>query len=174
MTPKWNKLLFAVSSLLLTIVALYGWNLVPWHLAYNLTESLPTGLYFANYKFDSLSRNSLACFKYRSPEWAKGRYLYDGAQVCKVVLGLPGDVVNQEGEELYLLHNNTKTSLGKLKDADSAGRVVPHLTWSNVTIPSGSYYLGSTRTPESFDSRYLGLINRPDIVAQIHPVLTSK
>lgn len=167
-----KKLAYSLFALAMGVVLVYGMDLLPWKLAFNRTESLPLGIYFSNSNVKDFSRGSLACFTYHAPDWAKGRYLPEGSQICKEVVGLPGDQVEQTGRELFLLHNGKRESLGTMLPSDSQGRTVPLLEWGRKTIPAGQFYLGSTRVTKSFDSRYLGLINQRDITARIYPVLT--
>jgi conjugative transfer signal peptidase TraF len=154
-------------------LGLYASELSPWFIAYNRTDSIPEGLYLAHRGASTLTRGQLVCFRYHEPAWAAGRYLPNGAQVCKEVLGLPGDTVTQAGQHLQLARTGGGTeSLGDLLSADSKGRVVPSQSWGKTVIPAGQYYLGSTRITTSFDSRYLGLIDKADVLERIYPLYT--
>ena len=166
------KKIYACLVTCFLFLGLYATNLSPWRLGYNRTDSLPLGLYLAHRAPQALERGDYVCFRYREPSWAVGRYLPDGAQLCKEVLGLPGDTVLQEQNALYLVHGGKRAPLGSLLSADSKGRAVPVQSWGTTVIPPGQFYLGSTRIPTSFDSRYLGLISQSDILARIYPLLT--
>lgn len=153
-------------------LGIYAGNLFPWALQYNRTDSEPKGFYLAHRHVSEVTRGELVCFKYRPPDWALGRYLPPGAQICKQVLGLPGDTVRQSGMHLSLEHDGSTTDLGEMLTADSKGRSVHPLPWGVTAIPPGKYYLGSTRIMTSFDSRYLGLIDKSDVIEQIYPLYT--
>jgi conjugative transfer signal peptidase TraF len=151
----------------------YASEISPWFLAWNRTDSIPEGLYLAHRGAVTLTRGQLVCFRYREPAWAVGRYLPNGAQICKEVLGLPGDTVKQQGVHLQLARaDGGAESLGDLLPADSKGRSVPPQSWGRTLIPQNRYYLGSTRIPASFDSRYLGLIDKADVLERIYPLYT--
>ena len=162
-------LAFIIPALFL---AAYGVKVLPWTIAYNRTDSLPLGLYLERMNPPPLERGQLACFRYQEPRWAAGRYLPNGAQICKEVLGLPGDSIRQESEKLTLAHDGETVSLGTLLPADSKGRPIPPMQWGTTVIPAGKYYLGSTRIVTSFDSRYLGLVDQGDVVGRIYPLYT--
>ncbi|MBC8737237.1 hypothetical protein F6X40_10500 [Paraburkholderia sp. UCT31] len=163
--------LWPVTLALTLITAVYGFDVVPWRLAVNRTESLPLGLYFANRNVSNIGKGQLICFVYREPNWARGRYLPSGSHICKEVLGVPGDIITARGLSLFAQHGAETTYLGDMREADSAGRPVPLPNWSHVVIPPGSYYLGSTRSPKSFDSRYLGLVTTTEIAERIYPLI---
>jgi conjugative transfer signal peptidase TraF len=144
---------------------------------WNKTESLPVGLYLS-YAHDAtvpLSRGELACVPYERPDWAIGNYLYPGELLCKRVMGVPGDVVNSRPNGMNeLCHDGKCEEIGKPLEHDSAGRPMQHITWTSEVIPAGMYYLGSTRRPNSMDSRYLGLMPQAKVVKTIRPVWTEQ
>lgn len=145
--------------------------------AWNKTESLPIGLYLstAHDAYAPLSRGQLACAPYERPTWAKGNYMYPGELFCKRVLGVPGDIVNTRPDGTNeICHNGKCEEVGKPLTKDSAGRPMEHITWTSQVIPSGMYYLGSTRRPNSMDSRYLGLIAQDKIAKTLRPVWTEQ
>jgi type IV secretory pathway protease TraF len=144
--------------------------------AWNRTDSLPKGLYLAT-RFDGgiLARGQIACFPYEAPSWAKTSYLYKGEILCKRVLGLPGDILTTLSTGTnQVCHDGHCESLGKLLSHDSKGRAVEHPVWDGTVIPQGAYYLGSTRRPNSLDSRYLGLVQKTKIVKTLIPLLVEQ
>ena len=150
--------------------------LAPAGLTWNRSESLPRGLYSFTKAEGSLQRGQLVCFAYQAPEWAKARHYFpEGALLCKEVLGLPGDRVRVEGGEVTVCPGAGAAcrSGGHVRTQDSQGRPVPAVLQPGV-VPEGALYLGATRRPNSFDSRYLGLIPRPRVVRVITPVWTEK
>lgn len=140
------------------------------------SESLPLGLYLATrYEGGPLARGQLACFPYENPSWAKKKYLYKGEIVCKYILGVPGDVLTTLPTDIHqVCHKNQCTGLGLILRHDANGRAVDHPVWTHFTIPEQTYYLGSTRRPNSLDSRYLGLIHRNKIVKTLVPLLVEQ
>lgn len=160
-----------VGLLTLLLLALgYGALDLPWRVAFNRTESLPLGLYLVQRGVGTVQRGDTVCFAYREPAWARGRYLPDGSHICKEVLGLPGDQIDQDGDRLLLRHDGQTTALGQLLHQDSRGRPVPEVHWGHAVISPDHYYLGSLRVGRSFDSRYLGLVARNDLLERISPL----
>lgn len=167
-----KKSAYAVLSLAFLFLFLYASNLSPWRIGYNRTESIPLGFYVAVKMRGLPARGDTVCFKFREPAWAARRYLPDGAQICKEVLGLPGDTIRQTGDGLALEYGGSWMSLGTILHQDSKGRPVPPQNWGVTQIPPGKYYLGSLRIRTSFDSRYLGLVERSDILERVYPIFT--
>lgn len=150
---------------------------LPYGLSWVKTDSIPKGLYLSHARAQSasLQRGEIACFTYTPPEWAKSRrYMYPGELLCKQVLGLPGDVLTTKATgENIVCHDGQCDSLGFILPTDSRGRPVEHPVWKEHRIPEGSYYLGATRRPNSFDSRYLGLVPENIIIKTLVPLLVE-
>ena len=148
----------------------------PIGLAWNRTTSLPSGLYLARTLTSGapLARGDLACFTYTPPAWAKGRYYHQGEILCKRIFGVPGDTITTVGSEHHICHDGECTSSGTILNVDTAGRPAEHPVWNNYTLAPGEYYFGSKKVPNSYDSRYLGLISRNIIVKTIVPLLVEK
>lgn len=145
--------------------------------AWNKTGSLPIGLYISTaYKGEKpLARGDLACIPYDRPPWAVGQYMYPGELLCKKVLGIPGDVINSRPDTTNeVCYSGQCHELGKPLVRDSAGHPMQHFTWKNEVIPPNTYYLGSTRRPNSMDSRYLGLVPQTQVVKTIRPLWTEQ
>lgn len=144
---------------------------------WNRSESLPIGLYLttAYNGTKPLSRGDLVCVPYERPAWAIGNYLYPGELLCKRVMGVPGDVIATRADGMNeVCHQGTCEPLGKPLSKDSFGFPMQHITWNNEVIPVGMYYLGSTRRPNSIDSRYLGLFPQSKIAKTLRPVWTEQ
>jgi len=159
-------------GLLLIFAIVYGTGLTPWRVSFNRTESLPLGFYLVSDNVGLLKRGQAVCFRYVEPDWAKGRYLPPGSFICKEVLGLPGDSVISAPHELILRAPDGAHALHlPLLEHDRKGKVLEHPEWApKQQVPDGSLFLGSVRVPNSFDSRYLGFINRSAVVNTITPL----
>ncbi len=145
----------------------------PYGLSYNPSPSLPLGLYWDTPVPRELHRGELACFPYVPPVWAAARdYLPPAAQICKIVMGVAGDHILRNGRSIFICHQGSCISGGLILKADSKGRPAVPAALPSV-IPAGEYYMGSTRVPNSFDSRYLGLIPYSSMTRAIHPVITE-
>lgn len=142
----------------------------PYGISFNPSPSLPMGVYWDGPVPHKLHRNELACFSYAPPAWAFSRHYYSvGTQICKWVLGLPGDRIVKNGRTMHICHGDKCVFAGVILKTDSEGRPAYAASFPSV-IPEGEYYFGSTRVPNSYDSRYLGLIDYRDVTRVIHPL----
>ena len=140
---------------------------------FNHSASLPRGLYWYVSAPRELRRGTLACFEYVAPAWAESRHYFPaGAQLCKVVLGLPGDRVVRNGSQVSVCGPAECHFVGRLLSTDSHGRKAVAADLPAV-IPPRKFYLGSNRVLNSFDSRYLGLIDQAAITRVIYPLVTE-
>lgn len=121
-------------------------------LAWNLTDSLPRGLYL---RLPQGSPNKGDIVAFQVPQKVRRmvfdrRYLPPRAQLFKRVIAVTGDrVCTREGR--YSVNDET---IGKVLDVDTRGDPLPVHRFCGV-VPPGHYYVGS-RSPRSFDSRYFG------------------
>lgn len=145
----------------------------PFGINWNITPSIPKGVYLSvKYKGQILNKGDFVCFKYSSPSWAKDRkYLNEGFQLCKQIIGMSGDSLffNKEAKTLQV----GGTSI-KLIEKDTRGRPLPSDTFTEglSNIGPGMLFLKGVDDPKSLDSRYLGLINQREIVKIIIPLIT--
>jgi len=145
----------------------------PIGLSYNHSKSLPRGIYWHRPVARPLHRGQLVCFPFVAPEWVKTRrYFPEGTLLCKSVLGLPGDRIVRSGSETTICEIDSCLSAGASLAHDSQGRPLPELDLPSI-IPPGRLFLSSTRVPNSFDSRYLGLIAESALVHETHPLITE-
>jgi type IV secretory pathway protease TraF len=139
------------------------------------TASVPKGWYASKtYDRTPLARGQGVCFRVTPTGWIAERgYFRPGESVCKLVLGVPGDEIRPQGDELTVCHAGSCRSVGKVLPADSRGRASVSAFPAPVVIPEGKYYLGSTHHPRSFDSRYLGLVDASAISVRTWPLWTD-
>ena len=123
---------------------------------------------------------------------------YDGTRLVKRVVGLPGDAVELQDEQLII---NGKTidyaPLGpeisaqlsgteqeqsqfateKLLAHNHAVMMIPSLpakrSFGPVTVPEGHYFMMGDNRDNSFDSRYFGTVERKRIVGKATGVVMS-
>lgn len=161
----------ALAAVVLTLVVS---PIVP---AWNRSESIPKGLYLATDAGadTTLVRGQLACFPYENPVWVRKPYLYRGEILCKYVMGLPGDVIKTAADgSNQVCRAGQCTNVGTALKRDSRGDTVTPPVFQGAVIPDNTYYMGSTRRPNSLDSRYLGLIPKNKIVKTLVPVLVQQ
>lgn len=149
---------------------------IPFSFVWNRTPSIPMGLYFAKERQgEAIERGQLACFAFKTPDWAQGRkYFPDGAKLCKPVVGMPGDTIVREGNEIQVRTPGGRVlTAGKLAATDSKGRPLPQdVLTPGQTIPFGMYLLAAPRHATSSDSRYLGLISLDRLSHRVWPLIT--
>lgn len=171
---KHSRSLVAAAALAAVVLVLALSPVLP---AVNRSESLPMGLYLATATSEKteLVRGQLACFPYENPAWARRPYLYKGEILCKYVMGVPGDIVTVGADgSNQICHAGKCQNVGTPLKRDSRGDEVQHPVFKDEVILAGSYYMGSTRRPNSLDSRYLGLIPKNKIVKTLVPVLVQQ
>lgn len=136
----------------------------PFRLTINRTDSEPLGIYLIhlNVAPADLAHGELLAFHYRRP-WPVPPYTTypTGAVFLKRVTGLPGDIVNTKGRCEYV---NGKPEGCALKVTKS-GTLIPHFAvFHHQTIPPDHFYLSSTLVPNSYDSRYFGLVSNEQVI----------
>lgn len=148
----------------------------PYSLVYNVTPSIPKGFYKATVvKPTELVRGDLACFPYSAPQWAKDRaYLPEGMELCKPLVGLPGDRIEREGDRIFLItpQSTKRQLLATVSPVDSKGRAMPLDALPEGTLSATQFVFISNRVPNSYDSRYYGVIPTHIVRTRITPLYT--
>ena len=170
----------------------------PWRLVWNSTPSEPRGLYLVHVTgpipVSRLPYGTLVQFHYRCPlipaRVTRGplagitrltcldRHVApypDGTPFIKRVEGKPGDMLTTyRGCMTIRRRDGTVRALGCALRRAPDGRPVPyHMHWNDTRISRGRFYAGSTRVPQSYDSRYFGLVKRQQIIGTVQPVWTT-
>jgi len=140
----------------------------PYRLIINYTASEPEGLYLLHWLgADALRRGELVSFRYEAP-WPILPYTTypNGAGFLKRIAGVPGDRVQSKGGHYVLTTPDGDTqSLGTALTQTPSGVPVPYRAhYRGATIPVGRYYMAGDGNPDSYDSRYYGLISRSRII----------
>ena len=166
------RVIFAVLGTLLVLGGAAAY--LPYSLAYNHTASLPAGFYLSEkISFDQIAHGDLVCFKRELPSWAEGRhYGVAGIDLCKQVLGLPGDLIERTAANRIQLTGAVGTwDGGAVLEIDSRGRVMVPAVHASP-IPGNRLYAAMVHLPNSLDSRYLGLVRAEMVTRRIHPLVT--
>ena len=157
-TRLWGTLT-ALGAALIVIPAT---GIIPTLLLYNPSESAPHGWYRIE-AIDAISRGDLvvASLPKEASELAVQRgYLPNGIPVIKTVAALEGDTVCEENG---LLKINALPTVRVLA-ADSTKHPLPSPWKTCRPLRTGEVLLLSDRTPDSFDGRYFGPVQKTDIV----------
>jgi conjugative transfer signal peptidase TraF len=146
----------------------------------NTTKSIPIGLYritdvpVAKGEYVIFCPPQSAVFE---EAWERG---YIGAGFCpggygflmKRVAALVGDVVTSTEEGMSV--NGTLLPASAPLEADKAGRVLSDYQLSDYVLKESEILLMSDVSATSFDGRYFGLVNLPQMKGVILPVITFR
>jgi signal peptidase I len=122
----------------------------------------------------------------------------DGTRLVKRVIGLPGDVIELQNDQLILNgqamdygplnttvsgqlpateQSQSRFATEKLPAHSHAVMAIPSLpakrTFGPVTVPAGHYFMMGDNRDNSFDSRYFGPVDRRQIVGKATDVVMS-
>jgi conjugative transfer signal peptidase TraF len=122
----------------------------------NPTASQPYRL-FIILKEQPSKRGDLVAFRFPGSHYYK-----EGVLFVKEVKGLPGDHLEIRSDRTVRLNG---VFLDTVRAADSKGKAVQPFLFSGI-IPEGHYFLYAP-VPNSYDSRYYGLIGKERIVGKV-------
>lgn len=125
----------------------------------NPTESQPYRL-FLILKNRPFGQGDLIAFRFPGSE-----YYSEGSLFVKEVRGMPGDGLEMRNDHTVWLNGRF---LDTVRAIDSKGKAVKPFFFDGL-IPEGHYFLYSP-APNSYDSRYYGLIGKERIVGKATPL----
>jgi len=147
---------------------------------FNLTPSIPVGLYWVTQKPIKKGEYVLFCppqksaFQealkrgYINSGWCKGGY----GQMMKKVLATSGDMISINSSGVWV--NHYLLSFSAPLTQDGHGRKLPSINKAHYTLNPSQLLLMTDQSALSFDARYFGLINQSQVLAVIRPVVTWK
>lgn len=161
---------FAAASAL-ALIAMPAFMDLPTRLVWNVSASVPTGLYAVR-NDDRLRPGVLAAVMPPEPlaSWlVHGGYLGRGAPLLKRVEALPGQRVCRMGNRI--------TVDGQLRavarETDRVGRPLPG--WSGCSvIADGQLFLLNADHPGSLDGRYFGPLPRTSVLGRAVPIFVDE
>ena len=134
-------------------------------LLWNATSSVPVGLYRVVARVPARGQSAVIRLPRRARALAEARgYLARGALLIKPVAAGPGDVVCRNGGIITI---NGRTT-AHARHADAAGRLLPR--WSGCITLATDHLFVLAATPDSFDGRYFGPLDRTHVLGTAHPV----
>ena len=146
-------------------------------LKFNLTGSMPVGVYRLARTPPKRGEIVLACLPVAVAEFAKARgYVHRGncpgdtAPVGKPILAVEGDFVFVSANGLEITGQPVPNS--KALQRDSHGRLLPRLAPGLYRVRPKELWVVSSHSPLSFDSRYFGPISISLLVGIARPVWT--
>ncbi|HZF42986.1 MAG TPA: S26 family signal peptidase [Sphingomonadaceae bacterium] len=165
----WGVLIAAQAAI--SIIAVTAVAEMPTRLVWNVSESVPTGLYAVR-DDDRLRPGALAAVMPPEPlaSWlVDGGYLGRGAPLLKRVEALPGQRVCRMGARVTV--DGELRALAR--EADRFGRPLPY--WSGCSvIADGQLFLLNADHPGSLDGRYFGPLPRTSVLGRAVPLLVDE
>ncbi len=149
-----------MAAALLTMAA-SSTNILPLKLVYNGSASAPTGFY----RVDQTPAQRGDYVLIEPPEWLKNlieerRYLPPGIPLIKQIAATKGDLVCRWGSRIFI--NGILATNAKIKDKN--GWQLPR--WQGCHQLRDHQIFLLQPHPESFDSRYFGIVDRSRVVGR--------
>lgn len=146
-------------------------------LRFNLTSSLPVGLYRVTHDSPTLERGAIVLYCLPAPVagFAHERgYVPRGGQcpggltpIGKMVAALPGDTVVLTADGITI--NGALESHSRALASDLKGRELPHLLGGSYVVQRDYIWLLAP-SDRSFDSRYLGPLPVRNVLGRVQPL----
>lgn len=175
-----SKTLLAIA--VLGLVAFSGTWISGWSLALNTSVSMPRGLYLVG-PLGSIPKtgdivalcipNKEAAAVYLERDYlpASTRCATGISPVMKPVVGVPGDVMRVG--QLSTMANGKQIPNSAVMDTDSQGLPIDHLPVGWIKrLDTDEYFMLANHVERSLDSRYYGTVQRSDMLALAHPLIT--
>lgn len=165
--PRRGAIAAAAALALLTVPAFVN---LPTRLVWNVTASVPTGLYAVR-PTAPLRVGILAAVMPPEPlaTWmVEGGFLGRGVPLLKRVEALPGTRVCRHGTVVTVAGRPRAVA----RDRDRRGRRLPH--WSGcVIVGEGQLFLLNADHPGSLDGRYFGPLPRSAVLGRATPLFVE-
>ena len=144
-------------------VAVFWFYVIP-HIRYSFTNSAGAHLFWVKNSC-SYSRWELVEVRVRPDD----PFVPDPAHtlLVKHIACLPGETVTRKGLSFYC---NGHIFLGTAKLRARDGRPLRPWRIKAITIPDGHFFLSNPQSRDSYDSRYLGLFSKQDVVHCLEPL----
>lgn len=168
----------AVAKAIVLVFALLAASTAIFHHFYviNLTESWPLGVYKKTKPTFQSGEMVLFCppeneatgIAYER-QYLKGGLCENGyGYMIKKIAGAPGDFVTVGKSGVFV--NGQKIDKSQPREKDGLGRPMPSLTMDEYKLAEHEFFVVSDYNEKSFDSRYMGFIDKRSIKAGLLPV----
>ncbi|MFZ9035033.1 MAG: signal peptidase I [Francisellaceae bacterium] len=160
---RYRITVFALFGLLLLFALVKLLDYFAIGISYQGTASMPEG-YYLTYPVGAIRRGDVVLFQ---PDSKLQRYilkrgwLQKPIPLLKEVVGIPGDWLCIEDKVVYI----NKHKIAIIKTRDNKNRPLAHFHFCG-RIPPSNYFLEGISDPDSFDSRYYGLIDKTQILSK--------
>jgi conjugative transfer signal peptidase TraF len=168
MTNRMCTIVLTLGALALVLSTI---NEAPPSYIWNVSESVPVGLYHVR-PLKQLTVTELVAIRPPEPlasflDW--NGYLPVGVPMLKRILALPGQTVCRSGLTIAVIG----IEMGQARQRDSRGRPLP--SWQGCrVIDAGEIFVMNWQSPDSLDGRYFGPIPASAVIGQALPVWTSE
>jgi conjugative transfer signal peptidase TraF len=143
----------------------------PPHFIWNVSESVPIGLY----RLQSAGRLTVTELVAIRPPDPLARFLQSngylgiGVPMLKRVLALPGQTVCRTGLTIAV----DRIAMGKARERDGRGRLLP--VWQGCrVVAADEIFLMNWQSADSLDGRYFGPIPASAVIGKALPVWTEE
>jgi conjugative transfer signal peptidase TraF len=151
-------------------IALTAFIDVPKKLIWNMSASVPLGLYTIT-AADPLSIGDRVAIDPPEPlarYLAKRGYLPRGVPLLKTIAAMPGQRVCRIGSSIII----DGEAIGQAHEQDRLGRDLP--VWQGCRrIGADELFLMNTSVPDSFDGRYFGITPITAVIGKALPIWTN-
>ena len=132
---------------------------------HQFTDSMKKGVFIYAPLPQTIKKNDVVLFSL-SPKWLKfllnKGYLKKPIPVMKKVFATKGDLVCIKRDKIYINYK----FIAKTLQFDHNNNILPKTKICRI-LKKGEFFLMSTKIPNSFDSRYMGIIKRAQIFARV-------
>ena len=138
---------------------------------FNVSKSLPRGIYLKHLSIpeDLVSRSLVSLKVPQTVLHLTARdWLSKDIPIIKPIVAVSGDHVCISSAQLEI----NSIYVGEVASHDSKGLPLPQISFCR-DLQKEEIWLGSTRIPNSFDSRYFGPVLKQDITCRVEPFFTE-
>lgn len=165
---NWSKYLLYAILIYLSVGCFVKYYKNVYGIGINMTESDVKGIYLYTPIAYPIKINDKVIATIKNQRWIYNRgYIKENQYLLKTVAATYPYHITTINKSIYVCDSSFSlkncSKLGECLSYDKKNRPMPCMKWNNVRIPPQWYYLQSVKTPNSLDSRYLGLISEWDI-----------
>ena len=162
---KYKPIIISLSFLVTLGLFVYFIKMMGFGVTYQFTDSMKKGVFIYAPLPQKIKKNDVVLFSL-SPKWLKfllnKEYLKKSIPVMKKVFATQGDLVCIKRGKVLINHR----FISKVLQFDHRNNRLPKVKICRI-LKNGEFFLMSTKIPNSFDSRYMGIIKREQIFASV-------